>query len=351
MLAKLRQSHFGVIPAQAYQPMAKRAQEANDAQSATYEGTVGVELRLIDDMPTVWRLDPNSSAASAGVQAGWVLVDVDGKPTADMMAKASKVRSPLVEPEFLKRILVSGLGTCTLGKVQRFGWLDGENHRVETDLVLQRPAGIECKFGNLPTTFVTCQSYTTQGRIPVFALNIFFEPSQVIDQFDQLVRDHHDAPGLILDLRGNIGGLGFMAMSLGGFLTDQSGLQLGLMTTRAGPMKFTLIPRDTVFRGKVAVLVDEFSMSTSEILAAGLQDNALARVFGRKTPGMALPSAIEMLPHGAGFQYAFANYHSAKGEPLEGRGVEPNEPIELTRADLLRGHDADLDAAARWILE
>jgi carboxyl-terminal processing protease len=95
--------------------------------------------------------------------------------------------------------------------------------------------------------------------------------------------------------------------------------------------------------------VDEISISTAEILAGGLQDLGRARVFGSRSAGAALPSAIERLPNGDGFQYAFANYVRTGGQPLEGRGVLPDVEAPLTREALLAGRDPALEAALTWI--
>jgi carboxyl-terminal processing protease len=84
-------------------------------------------------------------------------------------------------------------------------------------------------------------------------------------------------------------------------------------------------------------------------LAGGLQDLRRAQVFGTRTAAAALPSVIERLPNGDGFQYAVANYISEGGKPLEGLGVKPDLEIKLTRAALLSGHDPVLDAALDWI--
>jgi carboxyl-terminal processing protease len=95
--------------------------------------------------------------------------------------------------------------------------------------------------------------------------------------------------------------------------------------------------------------MDACSASTSEIFAGGLQDLHRARVFGTKSAAAALPSVIERLPNGDGFQYAVGNYISEGGKPLEGQGVKPDVEVKLTRPSLLAGHDAVLDAALDWI--
>jgi carboxyl-terminal processing protease len=94
--------------------------------------------------------------------------------------------------------------------------------------------------------------------------------------------------------------------------------------------------------------VDGLSASTSEIFAGGLQDLGRARVFGTPTAGAALPSVIEKLPNGDGFQYAIANYTSEGGKVLEGRGVIPDVVVAPTREALLAGHDPVLEAALSW---
>jgi C-terminal processing protease CtpA/Prc len=121
------------------------------------------------------------------------------------------------------------------------------------------------------------------------------------------------------------------------------------MVQRSGPLNFVVNARPETYDGPLAILVDGTSASTSEILAAGLKDLGRARVFGTKTPGMALPSVVTKLPNGDGFQYAVANYTSTGGEPLEGRGVTPDEEVALDRASLLAGRDPVIDAAVRWI--
>jgi len=153
----------------------------------------------------------------------------------------------------------------------------------------------------------------------------------------------------VVDLRGNPGGIGILAMGLAGYFIDKPDQKLGTMYMRDLPLKFVVNPRPPVFEGKLAVLIDGLSASTSEIFAGGMQDLNRARIFGSRSAGAALPSMIERLPDGDGFQYAAASYKSESGKVLEGVGVTPDEPIALTRAALLAGRDPVLDAAIRWI--
>jgi len=114
-------------------------------------------------------------------------------------------------------------------------------------------------------------------------------------------------------------------------------------------LRFVVNPRLPAFRGPLAILVDGSSASTSEIFAGGMQDLKRARVFGTRTAGAALPSFIEKLPNGDGFQTAAADYISEGGKRLEGLGVTPDVVVAPTRDSLLAGRDVALEAAVNWI--
>ena len=90
-------------------------------------------------------------------------------------------------------------------------------------------------------------------------------PGTAVNWFQKALEEHVDAPGLILDLRGNPGGLGLMACGIAGWLIDEDGFELGVMQFRDTEMKFVVNPRLDPWKKPVAVLVDEGSASTSEI--------------------------------------------------------------------------------------
>jgi carboxyl-terminal processing protease len=154
--------------------------------------------------------------------------------------------------------------------------------------------------------------------------------------------------GLIVDVRGNPGGLGVMANGLAGILTDKQ-FSLGQMKMRAGVFNFVAFPQRGAFLGPVVILVDGMSASTSEIFAAGMQEAGRAHVVGRRTMGAALPSFIRELPNGDRLQHAIADLKTAKGQRVEGRGVIPDEVVPLSPEKLFQGMDPDLDKAMKWL--
>jgi hypothetical protein len=189
------------------------------------------------------------------------------------------------------------------------------------------PEGKIVSFGNLPESRLVFETRLLPSGTGYIRFNEFLDPVSLMPQIEKAVHDYRNAPGIILDLRGNRGGIGMMAMGIAGFFIPEAGHKLGEMTTRDTTIKFVIFPRAETYTGRLAILVDSGSASTSEILAQGLSDLGRARIFGSLTAGAALPSDIVRLPNGDGFQFAEAAYVSEKGKVLEGSGVTPDVEV------------------------
>jgi hypothetical protein len=157
-----------------------------------------------------------------------------------------------------------------------------------------------------------------------------------------------DAPGIVLDLRGNRGGLLGLVYGLGGLLETRP-VSFGVMRTRAGWHDLGIVPQKNGYHGRLVVLIDAETQSAAEIFAGGVQSSGRAVVVGQRSAGATLPSAAKELPTGAILQYAFADFVSADGRLIEGAGVEPNLSVKLTRRRLLAGRDPQLEAALNLI--
>jgi carboxyl-terminal processing protease len=336
LLGRLGQSHFGIIPGAAYAAL-ESGKDPGDAMP-------GFEVRMVGGDPVVSRVLPGTAAAEAGVKPGWAVRRIDGQEVAPVLEK-------LKERPMLQAVLLSRRLQGEDGQSLTVVFDTGQGEEREVALRLATPPGRPVQFGHLPPLRMNIEREEVRPGIVHLRWNAFFEPQWLQDELKAAVEGCAGrCQGIILDVRGNGGGLGMLAAGVTGwFLKEQN--YLGTIMAPTGPLKLVAYPRPVRFEGKLALLMDGLSASTSEFLAAGLKDLGRARLFGERTPGMALPSVIELLPSGDRFQYAVADYVSLGGSAVEGVGVEPDAPVPLTRAGLLAGRDEALDAALAWIVQ
>jgi carboxyl-terminal processing protease len=226
---------------------------------------------------------------------------------------------------------------------------DGDGKRRELDLARALPEGADVVFGNLPIGPVWLKHRAIGDDIGYIAFNVFMDPVNLMPNFAKAVESYRDRDGIVLDLRGNRGGIAAMAMGLAGWFISEPNTYLGTMYMRNAELQMVVNPRIGAYDGPVAVLVDGCSASCAEIFAGGLRDLGRARIFGTPTAGAALPAAVERLPNGDGFMYPVADYISRNGDRFEGEGVVPDVEAGYTRAALLDGRDLALEAATEWI--
>ncbi len=341
MLNTLHESHFAILPAEAYSTL---------RGTGGGPGTTGITVRVVGSNALVTRVAAESPAARAGIHTGWELLRAGSDEMAPLIDKIGKAYAGSTLRELMLVEAIEQRLAGSAGETRELVFADGDGATVHRTIMLVKPPGSLTQFGFLPPMYVSFQAKRVRPDIGYFRLNVFLDVTTVMDAFSRAVEECADCRGFIVDLRGNPGGIGAMAMGVASWFIDKPGQQLGTLYMRATTLKFTIFPRLNPFQGRLAFLMDGASASTSEILAGGLQDLGRAHVFGTRTAGAALPSVIEVLPNGDGFQYAVANYISAGGKPLEGRGVTPDVSVELNRADLLKGEDTPLNAAILWIV-
>ena len=341
MLGRLHQTHFAIVPSELY----------TDLEGARGGGTTtGIELRVVGAEVLVTSVDAGSSAAVQGVRPGWQILKIGGLALDEAVGKLNETyaRSTLRDL-VLRRAFLSRLDGGE-GKSVAVEFLDSHDQRVAKTLGRGTPRGNFVQFGYISPVYVWFESSRAGGgNIGYVSFNFFLDVDRVMTGFGEAVQSCRNCDGFIIDLRGNPGGIGLMAMGMAGWFIDRPDQRLGTLILRDSTLKFVVNPRLPTFPGPLAILVDGASASTSEIMAQGLKDLGRARIFGTRTAAAALPSVFEKLPNGDGFQYAIANYVSEGGAPLEGLGVTPDVETPLNRQALLEGKDPALDAAVAWI--
>lgn len=335
MLGELKLSHFGIF-----------AEDPNFSSAARGSGTVGVEIKMIGGEPVVFRVSDGSSASASKVRPGMKVRAVDGKSVASILkpledAMKGRQLTEASKNVYRERTIEAAIegepdSTVRLELAVRSASSVHDLRRVKFSGEMSQP------MGNFPAQEVVFESKRLDGNIGYIRFSMWVIPQMT--KIRAAMREFSDAAGIVVDLRGNPGGVGGMAAGFAGLLVKDR-VSLGSMRSRATSLEFIVYPQTEPYLGPVVVLVDHGSGSTSEIFAAGLQEIGRAKMIGSKTAGAVLPSVFAKLPTGATFQYAISDYKSPKSVLIEGRGVFPDETVELDPNLLLDGVDTQLRRA------
>jgi carboxyl-terminal processing protease len=307
-------------------------------------GDPGLTVRVIEGRPTITAVRRGSAAERHGLEPGYIVTHIGGR---ELKATTDSARSmrPVEERFAIRRLAMRRL-MGVAGTRVTVRYLDNADHPGQAVLARDEPTVKPVHIGLLPPLYPEVHA-REQGNVGIISFNVFLlepvlaEVERAIDGFRA-----HGVRALVLDLRGNPGGHGAMAIPIASRFVDAP-LTLGTLQFREFAQTFTARPEASVtpFLGPLAILTDEGTASASEILAAGLQEAKRAVVVGDSSLGAVLPSVIEQLPGGAVMQYVVADFKTPKGVLLEGRGVQPDKRVVETRAGLRTGHDPVLDAA------
>ncbi len=174
--------------------------------------------------------------------------------------------------------------------------------------------------------------------------------SQLVSGIESLEAD--GAKGLILDLRNNPGGLlHIVEQIVDEFLSEGIIVSVGI-GDKAEPTfadkKINDIP--------LVVIVNEQSASASEVLAGALKDHGRAKLVGSRTFGKGIVQTILPLIDSSALKVTTSEYYTPSGICIQGIGIEPDYPVELTadlliKAELTFDEDVQLQKAVEVLSE
>jgi C-terminal processing protease CtpA/Prc len=192
----------------------------------------------------------------------------------------------------------------------------------------------------------------TEGDLFIWKMPAFdLDEHGVDDMMDKAKK----RKALILDLRGNPGGAERTLLRMIGYFTDHD-LKIGDMKRRkeAKPM-LAKTRGDSIFKGKLVVLVDSHSGSSAEIFARTMQLEKRGTVIGDRTAGAVMRAIHEEHQLGAdtvvfyGASITDADLIMTDGKSLERNGVIPDELLLPKAADLAAKRDPVLARAAELV--
>lgn len=305
---------------------------------------IGVELRVLGDQFVISHVEELSGAKLAGLKPGYALEKINGIPMQDLLGKArlagysdSDIRS-ILPVEISEYFLNGGPETNVY-----LTCLDENDKPVELKVPRLKLIGQTFTLSaNLPEQFLRYEARSLSPEIGYIKFNAFAEP--VIGKFCDSIGAFKDKKALILDLRGNLGGVLGATVGLAGMLTD-SEITFGDFVSRKNIEHFVAKSRAKHFSGKLIVLIDGSSMSAAEMFAAGLKASNRVVTVGTRTGGKCLPAVWTKLQTGAVLMYPIADFLTAQAGSLEGHGLDPDISVPLDRKSLVDGHDLQLEKA------
>jgi len=341
MLWELKVSHTGVGPADIWPSVEPIAWES---------GEIGIDVRLLDNQAVITRVETESSAEEVGLHPGFIIKGINSTPVEQIITEAQEDLAPPYNDQgridILTRSLLSLIygdpGTCVT-----LAYLDEKDELQEGCVErIQRPR--EGYMGGvLPPAYLEFESRQLDSGIGYIRFNTF-HPDLIPDMVEA-VAALQDAPGIIIDLRGNPGGDPTTCEQLAvQFLAGK--VSFGSFKTRFETIT-RLLDGKSIYTGPLVVLIDTLSFSGSEYFASGMQMVGRAVIIGERSPGGLTAMNVTTLPNGAILGFPVAQLITPDGKVLEGYGVIPDITKSLERSQLLEGLDAQLQAAINYIVE
>ncbi|MFZ1711426.1 MAG: S41 family peptidase, partial [Anaerolineae bacterium] len=300
---------------------ADEAQRFEDSLDGSFEG-IGAQVDKTEDDKgaRIVEVYPGFPAATAGVRRNDIITAVDGQDI-----------GPLSLTEIISHIR-GPRGTTVILTIRR----EGEDAPLEISVTRAR---IE-----IPVV----ESKMLAGNIGYVKLQEFSRPAP--ERLKTALKELLDQEpvGLILDLRGNPGGLLDVAVEVGSQFVAAGDILIERKKD-GSEEHFSVRTGGLAIGVPLAVLVNEGSASASEIVAGAIQDAGRGPLVGTKTFGKGSVQLPQTLSDGSMLRVTIAHWFTPKGRGIHGTGLEPDIPIELSEQDRSAGRDPQLDRAVEYL--
>jgi carboxyl-terminal processing protease len=287
IIAGLRDPYTEYLEPFAYSELRRRT-------AASYPGIGATVLPHRDGF--VVSAVPVGPARDAGLRPGDTIVAIDGAPTHTLSFESA-----------LGKIL-GAPGTSIALAVQR------GSERLT----------FRVRRGNIRTAPLSSRVLAADGRRTGYvALHSFAAGTAQLLHTELRKLEQAGTTGLVLDLRGNPGGLLDQAVAVSSLFLAR-GRVVSIQSLNDRPQVLFADNPQGASRLPLVVLVNHYTASAAEVVAAALHDNGRALLVGESTFGKALVQSIEPLRNGAALKLTTARYLTPTGADISERGIQPD---------------------------
>lgn len=297
-------------PHSSYIPVEELA-DMNDQLDGDFEG-IGIQFNIQGDTVVVVNTIPKGPSEKVGLMAGDRIVKVDGKKVAGVKIVNSDVM----------KLLKGKKGTQVKVGIKRRGVTQIKEFTIQRDVIPTYSVDISYMADNV----------TGYVKITQFAATT---AKEFEESCDELLKQ--GMKNIILDLRGNPGGYMDAAVQIvDEFLPEGKTIVFTKGRKHKG-QTYKATAEGNLENIKVAVLIDEWSASASEIVAGAIQDNDRGVVIGRRSFGKGLVQNQFNLSDGSALRLTVARYYIPSGRciqrPYDGSSVEDYYEDLLSRIE------------------
>jgi carboxyl-terminal processing protease len=293
---------------------AEESEDFNSDLSGSFEG-IGAELGIQEDLIVIIAPIAGAPAEKAGLRPKDVLLEIDGESAAglNITEAVKRIRGPK--------------GTEVKLKIAR----DGQtvDVRIVRDTI------------SIPSV----EWEITSDNVGIMNISRFGTDTEdlALDAAQEF-RDKK-VKGVILDLRGNPGGLLDAAVSVSNIWLDKG---KKILDEKRGDkvVKEYKASRAAVLSGfKTVVMIDEGSASASEIVAGALHDNGVATLVGKKSYGKGSVQNLIELASGGTVKVTIARWYTPNNKNIDKEGIVPDYEVERSLDDIKADKDPQRDKA------
>jgi len=291
--------------------------------SGSFEG-IGATVSSRDGQIIIVAPIEDTPAERAGIKSGDVILEVDGESTDGWTQEKAvlKIRGPK--------------GTTVTLRVRH------EDGTEETLEIVRDEIEVQSVTTQPPGGALVDGDGNQIDDIGYIYIREFSQPTT--EQFREALRDVVESGkrGLILDLRNNPGGLLRTTVEVADEFLDDGIILSELERGQEEPRHLRANDGGIATELPVVVILNQFSASGAEVLAAALHDNGRATIVGEKSYGKGTVNVSNDLDDGGQVYISIAQWLTPNGTLIDGVGVRPDVPVRFTDEDIDLRRDVQL---------
>nr|WP_309487735.1 S41 family peptidase [Bacillus sp. SD075] len=277
----------------------KEASSFHESISSSFEG-IGAEIQEQDGQIMVVSPIKGSPAEKAGVKPNDIILSVDGKSVEGLSSSEAVLK------------IRGEKGTKVDLSISRAGE--------------QEPIELTIKRDTIPIETV----YAEMLDDGVAKIQVTSFSEHTVQELKTALEDmsKKDMKGLVLDLRGNPGGLLDQAIEMASLFVPNGKVVLQV-EERSGKKDVYKSKNDGELKIPVVVLIDDGSASASEIVAAAVSESADIPLIGVKSFGKGTVQTAQDFEDGSNFKYTAAKWLTPEGNWIHKKGIKPDINVKL----------------------